>query len=129
MGKTGLRVCLAGGALAMVTGSARAEFAEIQWSADGTARHEFQVAPGQFAEWCSRLRQGDKVEWLFEAQAPVNFNVHFHEGKDVRYPSRQDGVTKAGGTLNVAVEQDYCWMWSNKSTVPVTVRAAAEKLN
>lgn len=118
------RTCLALVLSAVATGAAAADVADVRWSPSGEASHEFQVAPGKFAEWCTKLKQGDKVKWRFDAPAPLEFNVHYHEGKEVRFPSKMDGVAKAEGTLGVAVDQDYCWMWTNRSASPVAVRAA-----
>ena len=53
---------------------------------------------------------------------PLDFNVHFHEGKKVLYPARQNQVARLSGTLNAQVEQDYCWMWTNKGTAETTLR-------
>lgn len=106
---------------------AAAEVVDIQWGDSGAATREFRVEPGKFAEWCGKLRKGDKVAWRFEAAAPLDFNIHYHEGKDVRFPAKQDGAAKAEGTLEVAVDQDYCWMWSSKAAAPVTLKAVLGK--
>jgi len=102
--------------LALLSFTAQAELAEVQWDAHGRAAREFNVAPGKFFEWCTKLRRGDKVRWQFEAGSPLDFNVHYHEGKDVHYPARHDGIAKGEGTVDVAADQDYCWMWSSKRT-------------
>ena len=104
-----------------------AELVEIKWSPDGAASQEFTVAPGKFAEWCGKLRKGEKVTWRYEAAAPLDFNVHYHEGKDVRFPAKHDGAAKAEGTLDVGVDHDYCWMWTNKAAAPVTLKAVLGK--
>ena len=109
---------------ALLACAAQAEIVDVTWSADGAAAREFTVAPGKFAEWCTTLRRGDKVRWQFEAAQPVNFNVHYHVGKDIHFPARQDQVTRLQGTLEVAADQDYCWMWSSKRAGPVAVKAA-----
>ena len=106
----------------------RAELSEIQWEGHGSSDRELQVAPGKFAEWCGKLRRGDRVQWSFEAAAPLNFNVYYHEGKDVRFPVHQDGVARAVGTLDVALDQDYCWMWTNKSQTAVALKARLRKV-
>jgi Cu/Ag efflux protein CusF len=116
-----------GSAVAVCTGLARAELAAIQWSDSGASAHEFHVTPGKFAEWCGKLRAGDKVAWHFDAALPLDFNIHYHEGKDVRFPAKHDSVAKAGGTLDVAVAQHYCWMWTNKSGAPALVKASLDR--
>jgi hypothetical protein len=105
----------------------QAQVADIAWDAAGSAAHEFRVAPGKFAEWCGKLHQGDKVQWRFESEAALNFNVHYHEGKEVRFPARQDGVARAEGSLQAALDQDFCWMWTNKTKEPVVLKASLQR--
>jgi hypothetical protein len=51
----------------------------------------------------------------------LDFNVHYHMGKEVVFPSKLAAVASASDTLDAKIEQDYCWMWSNKSTRPATL--------
>ena len=112
-------------ALALVlTGSpfpAAAEIVDLQWDASGRDQRKFDVAPGKFVELCGKLPAGAKVQWQFEAAAPLNFNVHYHVGKEVRYPARADQVRTSAGELDASIEQDYCWMWTNKTASPVAL--------
>jgi hypothetical protein len=116
----------AAAALSAIASPAVADVAEVRWSPAGEAAQAFTVAPGKFAEWCGKLQRGD-VKWSYEAAAPLEFNVHYHEGKNVHYPAKMDGAAKAQGTLGVGVDQDYCWMWTNKTNAPVTLRATATR--
>lgn len=97
---------------------ARADVVDIQWSGDGRFTYQGAVAAGKFVEVCGKLPSGLNVRWDFEASTPVDFNVHYHEGKDVVFPSKLSAVASAKDTLNTKVEQDYCWMWTNKSAAP-----------
>jgi hypothetical protein len=99
--------------------AAHAELVEIVWKDGGRFERSLTVAPGKFAEACGPLRQGQAVMWSFDAPAPLNFNIHYHVDKDVHYPARQDQVGSLKGELAVAAAQDYCWMWTNKSSKPV----------
>ena len=63
-----------------------------------------------------QARQGSGSGRRFDADGPLNFNIHYHEGKDVRYPERRDALVSGSGRLQVALAQDYCWMWTNKTT-------------
>jgi len=83
--------------------------------------HRGAIAAGKFVEVCGKLPAGLKVRWNFEAGAPLDFNVHFHVGKDVVFPSKLGAVATARDTLDTKIEQDYCWMWSNKSAAPATL--------
>ena len=95
--------------------AARADIIDIAWNEQGRFERRVSVAPGKFAEVCGMLARGDSVAWRFEASGPLNFNIHYHEGKDVRYPERRDALAGASGRLQMALDQDYCWMWTNKS--------------
>ena len=95
--------------------AARADIIDIAWNEQGRFERRVSVAPGKFAEVCGKLARADSVAWRFEASGPLNFNIHHHEGKDVRYPERRDALAGASGRLQVALDQDYCWMWTNKS--------------
>ena len=95
--------------------AARADIIDIAWNEQGRFERRVSVAPGKFAEACGKLARADSVAWRFEASGPLNFNIHHHEGKDVRYPERRDALAGASGRLQVVLDQDYCWMWTNKS--------------
>lgn len=101
--------------------SALADIVDIAWAADGRFERSLSVAPGKFAEVCGRLPAGLNVRWGFAAKPALDFNVHYHVGKDVVYPSNLGAVATAKDTLSTKVDQDYCWMWSNKSSAPATV--------
>lgn len=95
--------------------AARADIIDIAWNEQGRFERRVSVAPGKFAEVCGKLARADSVAWRFEASGPLNFNIHYHEGKDVRYPERRDALAGASGRLQAVLDQDYCWMWTNKS--------------
>lgn len=99
-----------------------AEMVPVSWDAQGNFAQEVRIAPGKFVEACEKLPQGAKVRWQFEAKAPLDFNIHYHEGKEVRFPARQDGATAAEGVLEAKVAHDYCWMWSNKGRGESTLK-------
>ena len=108
-------------AIAAASSLAQAELLDIAWNSNGQYEKTATVKPGKFLELCGGLTQGQSIGWSFDADQALDFNVHFHEGKDVVFPAKQTAITKASGTLNVAVKQDYCWMWSNKTSTPATL--------
>ena len=105
--------------LLLLSAAAQAEVIDIGWSGDGRFERRVMVEPGKFAEVCGKLTRADAVAWRFDASGALNFNIHYHEGKEVRYPERRDALASASGLLQVALDQDYCWMWTNKSGQPV----------
>ena len=103
-------------------GSAHAAVIDLAFDAAGRFAHATPVAPGQFVEVCGKLARGQAVAWRYEADAPLDFNIHYHHGKKVVMPEQRQAEASAQGTLRVALAQDYCWMWSNKSGAPVPLR-------
>jgi hypothetical protein len=120
------RVVLAG--LLLAAAMAHAELVEIKWAEDGRFERQMKVAPGKFAEVCGPLKAGQTIVWSFEADAPMNFNIHYHVGKDVHYPKQQDKVRTQQGELLVDLAQDYCWMWVNKTAKasPLSLKLATQ---
>lgn len=94
---------------------ARAEVIDIQWAADGSFALQRSVPAGKVVEVCGKVAAGVRVAWAYEASAPLDFNVHYHVGKDVVFPKQLEHTAAAKDTLAAATEQDYCWMWSNKN--------------
>ena len=113
--------------IATASSLAQAELLDIAWNASGHYEKTATVQPGKFLELCGGLTKGQAIDWSFDADRGLDFNVHFQEDKDVVFPSKQDAVKQASGTLNVAVKQDYCWTWSNKSATPVTLTARLKR--
>jgi len=101
--------------------AARAEVIDISWSGAGRFMHKTTVAPGKFVELCGKLPAGLKVRWDFDAGLPLDFNVHYHVGKEVAFPFKLSAVSNARDTLATKTAQDYCWMWSNKSAAPASL--------
>jgi hypothetical protein len=97
----------------------------VEFSLNGgrPIEHRLSVAAGDFVELCGKLRQGQTVRWRFDADRPLDFNIHFHEGEKVTTPAQRDATRSASGRLLVAADQDHCWMWSNTGSATVALRA------
>lgn len=65
----------------------------------------------QMHEECAKLQAGDRLEYSFNADAPLSFNIHYHEGKAVVMPVTRDKVKSDSGEFKVLIEQEYCLMW------------------
>ena len=105
-----------------VVASARAELIEIAWSAQQRFERSFDIAPGKFAEVCGPLAPGSNVSWTYEAATPLDFNIHYHLGKEVVFPEKRAATPRASGQLQVSASQDHCWMWTNKTVQSVGLR-------
>lgn len=119
------------GALALLTlfssQASAADVVPLAWTAEGRFERDMTVPASKFVEVCGKLAARDQVRWQFEASAPMNFNIHFHEGKKVLYPAKRDQVDKASDVLDVKLDQDYCWMWTNKTTAAASLKLLLQK--
>jgi hypothetical protein len=113
--------------LPLLSAIAQAEVMDIRWQDSGRFERSLTVAPGKFAELCGPLKPGQTIKWTFEADGAVDFNIHYHLDKEVRYPARQDQVKKLQGEFVVDSAQDHCWMWVNKSGQSMRVAVALRK--
>lgn len=106
---------------------ALAQLVPVEWDATGRFAKDLPVPAGKFVEVCEKLAKGSTITWAFDAAAPLNFNIHYHEGKEVHFPAKKDQVAQDSGTLAVALDQDYCWMWSNKTQAPVSIKLTLKR--
>ncbi|TDP64095.1 hypothetical protein [Roseateles toxinivorans] len=118
-------ICAGLGLLAL--GTAHAELVDIRWNDAGRFEYQAQIAPAKFAEVCGKLGKGQRVDWSFRAERPTQFNIHYHESKQVVYPAKVDGASAAEGQLNPALDQDFCWMWSNKTDKPIALTLTLQR--
>lgn len=111
-------------ACAMLGGGALASthIVDLTWASGGRFSHQAQIAAGKFVEVCGKLAVADSVRWSFTAAAPVDFNIHYHVGKETVFPVNKAQIAVARDTLNVTVAQDYCWMWTNKGPAPADLK-------
>jgi hypothetical protein len=107
--------------------AAVADVVDIRWDSTGRFEHSQPIAAGKFAEVCAKLSKGQRVAWAFKSTQPTAFNVHFHEGKNVEFAAKVEGAKSADAVLEVAQDQDYCWMWSNKSGDSVNLTFSVQK--
>lgn len=122
----GMAMAVALSALALIS-EAQAELIAVKWSSDGKFDRTQSIAPGKFAEICEPLAKGTVVMWQFKASGPLNFNIHFHQGKEVVFPEKKDGVSDLQGTLVAQGKEDYCWMWTNKGEAVSSIRVLLAK--
>ncbi len=90
---------------------------------------DLQLAPGAADERCLRLTAGARLGYEFAADAPVEFNIHHHRGKEVLYPVQQPATRGGRAQLFRAdTPDDYCLMWENRGAGPVRVRGHVQRL-
>lgn len=114
-------------ALVAIATDAMAEVVDIAWDAAGHFEHTVSVVPGKPVEVCGKLPARVRVSWDYRASTPLDFNVHYHVGKTVVFPDKRTAAATAQGTFDTKIEQDYCWMWTNKSAPPVALTVMLQR--
>lgn len=72
------------------------------------------LAPEGIYEDCLDLTPKQVMTFSYSASAPVDFNVHYHEGEQVFYPvTRQQSPLWLDGSFLPNVPHLYCLMWTN----------------
>ena len=71
-----------------------------------------ELPPGADHEECMHLDKGDKRNYSWKSDAPVDFNIHYHEHDNAKFPVKREGMRGDGGTFEAKAAQDYCWMWT-----------------
>ena len=70
-----------------------------------------EIAPYRSHETCFKLADGDRLDWTFDSRAPVDFNLHYHEGASVIMPVTLGASYGSAGVFPVIAPHEYCAMW------------------
>ena len=93
----------------------KAEVISFKLEANPSFKTQVNIQPGKFSEVCGKLKKGNLIRWQFDSSAPLEFNIHYHEGKNVVFPYKMSAIKSGEEELLISLDQDYCWMWTNKS--------------
>jgi hypothetical protein len=80
--------------------------------ADDAKPFAVTLQPGEMHEECVTLEAGQKRGYYWKSNAPVDFNIHYHQAGKVSYPVKREAMRGDGGTFAASIAQDYCWMWT-----------------
>lgn len=99
-------------------------------AAVGKNKHlEKTLKAGKVHEECMQLNAGQKLTYSFETKSFVDFNIHYHLGKEVFYPVKKDAAKIHNDVFTAGSAQDYCLMWTNKNTKQVLVKYEFQVVN
>ena len=102
-------------ALVFSSTTCKAEVISFKLEANPSFKTQVNIQPGKFSEVCGKLKKGNLIRWQFDSSAPLEFNIHYHEGKNVVFPYKMSAIKSGEEELLISLDQDYCWMWTNKS--------------
>ena len=71
------------------------------------------LAPQAISETCLDMRAKETIEYDFESDQPVVFNIHFHDGFNKQIPVHLDDILTQISRFTANIDQFYCLMWSN----------------
>jgi len=80
------------------------------------------LRPGKVHESCHKLAAGNKLNYSFQTSSLTLFNIHFHIGKQLNYPVKEQLLDNSSGTVDIDTAQTYCLMWTNSQSHTVTLR-------
>ncbi len=106
-------------ALACSVSNSQAEIISFKLDANLSFKTQLNIQPGKFSEVCGKLKKGNLIRWQFDSSASLDFNIHYHEGKEVIFPYKMNAIKSAKEEFLISRDQDYCWMWTNKSSEAV----------
>ena len=97
--------------LILLTGSMAA-------SADSlTNKHYVLVTThhNDIGEICPEMDEGQTLDFEFESNHDVEFNLHYHEGEKVNYPIKPQQLSSLDKAFKAPIKQTYCLMWKGLS--------------
>ena len=73
--------------------------------------HAKDIAPYALHEECLHLVVGERLDFDFTANDPVDFNIHYREGRAVVSPIVREKTRQDSGLFVPLIAQDYCLTW------------------
>jgi hypothetical protein len=70
-----------------------------------------EIAPYEVREECAQLAAGERLDFRFESQAPVTFNLYYREGPSLLAPLSREDVTSDSFVFRAPLTQRYCLRW------------------
>ncbi|MFP6745075.1 MAG: hypothetical protein VCB77_07815, partial [Alphaproteobacteria bacterium] len=79
------------------------------------------LAPYELRELCLELTPRDVVHYDFQAEQPVEFDIHYHDGLRIRFPVKLRETTGQEGDFMAGLDQTYCLSWFNRSLTEISL--------
>jgi hypothetical protein len=73
------------------------------------------LAPFEVQEVCFEMAALDEIQYDFEADRPVEFDIHYHEGFTIRFVAELNGITVNADKFVAEVGRSYCLRWANEN--------------
>ena len=70
-----------------------------------------RIAPYERHEDCVALEEGDRLDFRFESQFPVAFNLQYRDGAVIVIPLSRERVEEFAGVFAAKTSRSYCLLW------------------
>ncbi len=73
-------------------------------------------------EECFAVQANQEIDFAFITDGDVDFNLHYHVGRDIYYPVKEEDINRYKGVYTPEKKQIYCLMWTNygEDSIPLT---------
>lgn len=95
------------GAIAIIV----AACAEQPLSPGQSKSGNLDLAPYSTHEDCADLVPGDRLDYRFESNAPVKFNISYRDSDMIVQPITRDGIMADAGVFAPLIKSRYCLNW------------------
>jgi hypothetical protein len=77
---------------------------------------KLDLAPYTTQESCADLVPGDRLDYRFESNEPVKFNISYRDSNMIVEPLVRDAVMVDSGIFAVLIGSRYCLTWEATAT-------------
>jgi hypothetical protein len=74
------------------------------------------LAPYTTREACVDLLQGDRLDYRFESNTPVKFNIYYRDSNMIVEPITRENVVEDSGVFAPRIAARYCLLWEASPT-------------
>ena len=67
----------------------------------------------RYFEKCLDLSESQELQYGFDSQAPLSFNLHYHQKGEINYTFKEDSIDVLENTFQPERRGYYCLQWRN----------------
>jgi len=67
----------------------------------------------RYFEKCLDLSESQELQHGFDSQAPLSFNLHYHQKGEINYTFKEDSIDELENTFQPEKRGYYCLQWGN----------------
>jgi hypothetical protein len=82
-------------------------------TADVREAVERVIAPFETREECLWLDAGERLDWWFEADTPVTFDIRYRDANAMLIPLTRENVKTDAGIYQAVLSHRYCGAWES----------------